>query len=319
MSSLKLEEHIETPRNLDIIMPYERNSGFTGRERFLNLLRTKLLSLDPKQYNHRVALYGMGGIGKTQIAVEYTYRYRERYGRVYWLSAVNRASLMSGFRKIAQSAGIPHTKISNPEDIAELVLSWLRLERSWLVVFDNLDDITVADRFLPETKEGKHTLITTRNPNSRGIPAEGLEVPLLDHSDSLELLSTLSNLPILFNSAGETSSDETDAANVIVAKLGYLPLAIEQAASFVREVTGSFVEFLKTYEKNHRDIHRWLPQGNRQYPASVATTWSLSFLAVTSEETQAGKLLQLFSCLNPDGILLDFLVGLGLGFQTALD
>ena len=181
------------------------------------------------------------------------------------------------------------------------MLSWLRQEQSWLLVIDNLDDINVATGFLPQNGPQKHTLITTRNPNSAGIPAEGLEVPLLDATDSIDLLCTLSNIAIIAN------SPESEQADQIVKELGYLPLGIEQAAAYVREVAGDFATFLDDYDKNRKDVHQWIPQGNRSYPHSVATTWSMSFNVVRKNHPQAAELFQLLSFLNPDGILIDFL------------
>ena len=254
-----------------------------------------------KDTNHRIALYGMGGIGKTQIALEYVYSNRDSYERIYWITAVDQASLLSGYQKIAIKANLKRLLNLNPVEIAEGVLSWLRQEQSWLLVMDNLDDINIASGFLPETGPHQHTLITTRNPNSTGIPAEGLEVPLLDAADSIDLLSTLSNITIT------THSIESDHAVQIVQELGYLPLAIEQAAAYVREVAGDFATFLDDYHKNHTDVHQWIPQGNRSYTHSVATTWSMSFNIVRNNHPQAAELFQLLSFLNPDGILIDFL------------
>ena len=200
-----------------------------------------------------------------------------------------KASLLSGYQKIAKKAGLQIASDSSPVEIAEHVLSWLQREQNWLVVIDNLDDIKVVDGFLPETGPHQHTLITTRNPNSAGIPAEGLEVPLLDLDDSVDLLSTLSNITIVSN------SPESEQADQIVEKLGYLPLGIEQAAAYVREVAGDFVTFLKDYDENRRELHRWVPQGIRPYPHSVATTWSMSF---KSSETITLKQPNCFDCYH---------------------
>ena len=283
------------------VVPYQQNRRFTGRKRFLNALKEKLFDQVIKQYNYRIALYGMGGIGKTQTALEYVYTNKTNYDRIYWITAVDQASLLSGYQKIAKKAGLRIASDSSPVEIAEYVLSWLQREQNWLIVIDNLDDINVIDGFLPETGPHQHTLITTRNPNSAGIPAEGLEVPLLDSEDAVDLLSTLSAIDVVSN------SPEREQADQIVEKLGYLPLGIEQAAAYVREVTGDFVTFLKDYDENRKDLHRWIPQGIRPYPHSVATTWSMSFNIVRRSHTQAAELFRLLSFLNPDGIVIGFL------------
>ena len=79
---------------------------FTGRKKFLEILKQTLFDQAPKKYNHRIALYGMGGIGKTQTALEYVYTNRDSYERIYWITAVDQASLLSGYQKIAIKAGL---------------------------------------------------------------------------------------------------------------------------------------------------------------------------------------------------------------------
>src|SRR5947207_15834721 len=88
--------------------------------------------------------------------------------------------------------------------------------------------------------------------------------------------------------------------------MGYLPLAIEQAGAYIREAAGCFATFLDDYEKYGKNLRKWVPQGNRQYPHSVATTSLLSFSIVRKNHPGAAALFQLLAFLNPDGILSIF-------------
>jgi tetratricopeptide (TPR) repeat protein len=295
------QPQIATAKKLEerFLVPYQRNPHFTGRQKFLQTLRERLLAQVDKQYNHRIALYGMGGVGKTQCTLEYVYANEPEYERIYWLSGVDQAALLSGYQKIAKRVGLP--KLQSPKETAEAVLSWLRREKKWLVVIDNLDDIKVADGLLPENAPENHTIITTRNPNTIGIPAEPLEVPVFGVDDAVELLLTLSRITVQ-----PKSVEETEASN-IVKTLGYLPLAIEQAASYIREVTGNLLTFSEEYSKNHRDILRRKPEDNRPYPFSIATTWAMALKVVQQDKTTT-NFLRLLAYLNPDGILIDFLI-----------
>ena len=205
------------------------------------------------------------------------------------------------FKKSRRLLRLPNLQQATPSEVAEAVISWLKREQSWLLVFDNLDDIEVIKGLLPENAPKKHTLITTRNPNTIGIPAEPLQVPLLDMEESMELLSTLSNIVI------SSDSEERKQAEAIIRELEYLPLAIEQAAAYVREVTGDFATYRNEYAKNRKELLQWTSEGNRTYPHSVATTWSMSFKIIQDSHAQAAELLQLLSFLNPDGILIEFL------------
>jgi tetratricopeptide (TPR) repeat protein len=301
---LQIEKQSEQQTRIEnrFIVPYQQNFRFTGRKAFMETLKERLFVQVQKQYNHRVALYGMGGVGKTQIALEYVYSHEASYERIYWISAVDQASLLSGYRQIAEEVGIVVAETSNLIDTAKSVILWLRREQNWLVVIDNLDDITIADGFLPENGPQKHTLITTRNPDSEGIPAEGLEVPLFDHEDAVALLSIGSRIDTPPNST------EKEQADTIVKELQCLPLAVEHAAAYVRVVTGDFAGYRQEYDKNRSGVNLWLPPGNKQYPYSVATTFSMSFAVAQKNNLHAAHLLRLLSFLNPDGILIEFLV-----------
>lgn len=281
------------------MVPYERNIHFSGRDYFLQTLEQAVTRIEPGRNNHRVALYGMGGIGKTQIALEYVYsRRRAIYRRIYWLTGIDQTALLSDYQKIAKNVPLA-THGLTPMQTAEAVLVWLRHENDWLLVIDNLDDIKVAKGLLPENGPGKHLMITTRNPNADGIPAEGLEVPLLSLDDSKNLLLNLSKVDPL--------PSETNLITKIVEELGCLPLAIEQAASYVQQVTGDFTSFHEEYQKNRGDVLKWVPESNQPYSRSIATTWSMSFRVLNRNFPSSAKLLQLLSFLNPDGVLVEFL------------
>jgi len=275
-------------------------------------LRDKLLAELPGICSHRIALFGMGGIGKTQIALEYVYTNEKNYARTYWISAVDQTTLLSGYAEIAKMAGVKLAPDSVPLETAKTVLRWLREQSSWLIVIDNLDVIEVIEGFLPETGPHKHVIITTRNPDAQGIPAQGVEVPLLDPEAAVHLLSTLSTIPIPSN------SPEQNAAKSIVQRLDCLPLAIEQAGAFIRQVTCGYASFLESYEKNRKELHKWVPKGNRQYRYSVATTWFLSFNLIRETYPDIAKFFQILSFLNPDGIRIDFLVESANGLESAL-
>src|SRR5579859_7122383 len=301
MNSLgTLNSPVSGPKHF--IVPYQRNPLIKGRTEFLELLRDKLdEELPADKFNHRIALHGLGGVGKTQCALEYVYANKERYQRIYWISAVDQASMLSGYQKIAKQVKLPGLQVASTQEKAEAVLLWLKRQPNWLIVIDNLDDIKVANSLLPENALGQHTLITTRNARTIGIPAEPLEVPLLVPEDSVALLSALSNIPV------RPGSEEEKQAHKIATELGYLPLAIDLAAAYIREIVGSFSEYQRPYKRNHKQLHVWVPDGNRQYSNSIATAWSLSFDLIQKDEN-ATYILGLFSALNPDKILIEFLI-----------
>ena len=160
----------------------------------------------------------------------------------------------------------------------------------------------LSNGFLPPRDSGKHTIITTRNPNVYEIPAEGMEINVLDPQDATELLIIRSKLPPKADPEQVQSE-----ANLIVKELGYLALAIEQAAAFIRETSKNIFKFLPSYRADRKKHHVRIPRGNWEYSKAVGTTWHLSFQQIEQNNVGASELLRLLAFLNPDGILLEFL------------
>lgn len=246
----------------------------------------------------------MAGVGKTEVAVEYVHRYKAEYDRIYWIPSIDQASLLAGYQEIAvKDCRIPVEGMDSI-DLAQYVIRWLGRQKRWLVVLDNLDDISVVDnQLLPVNGPTTHTLITTRNPTPELIPlaAEGVQVPVLDHTDAVILLSIFANI------AYRPKTPEGAAADELVQTLGYLPLAIQLAGSYVREVTNSLVAYRQAYNYALQNLLRRIPYGNNRYLITVSTTWSIASDYVRFKDYRIARLLQLLSFLNPNGVLREFL------------
>jgi NB-ARC domain len=293
------------------MVPYERNRFFVGRDHFIEELHdTFQINSGPASQHHgRVAIFGLGGIGKTQIALEFVYRSQTFYRRIYWISAVTQESLLDGYEKIAKRANIPIMPDLKPVAVGEQVISWLKRTPDWLLVVDNLDDIdilctqnlgdpNIIHLLLPEPGPGQHTLITTRNRNADHIPAQAKEVPSFKEADSVALLSFLSSIPILPGS---------EIVQQIAKELGNLPLALSQAGAYIKQKSRGFTQYLEHYTQYRSRVNSWIPKGPRPYPHSVATTWVMSFNEIRKSNSTAARLFQLLAFFNPDGILIEFL------------
>ena len=282
-------------------VPYERNPHFAGRDELLETIRYKIQDALQKGYKHRIALYGLGGVGKTQIALEYCYRYDTEYDYVFWMSAVDQTRLLSSFREVATLIGSKEIASNQtPEDVARAVLRWLQSKEKWLMLFDNLDDIYILKGYLPLTHSSGHVLITTRNKNCDGIPAEGVEITPMNSYESVSLLLIRSRLQ------DDPREEVKLEAENIVNELGHLPLAIEQAAAYIRSSQNIF-EYLSTFRQNRKHLLHDKPQGNYPYQESVATTWKMSFDRLAAINPSSIKLIQLLAFMNPDEILIEFL------------
>jgi len=282
---------------------------FTGREKMLAAVHHGLFQSTPKRWNHRLALHGLGGVGKTQVALEFAYSRRSEYDNVYWITAVSQMTLFSGFQEIARQTDcvVEFTKLK-PSDVASGVLTWMNRRSKWLLILDNLDDLSVIDGYLAGLSTG-HILITTRDQHYDQIPAEGIETGPLGIEDAIELLLIRSNL-ISDSMARRDGGIRTieSVAKEIVQELGLLPLAIEQAAGYIREASSDIFIYLSSYRQNRKAHHARISKGNRNfYSKSVAATWRLSFQTIEKRNPDASKLLRLIAFLNSDGILLEFL------------
>ena len=288
------------------LVPYPENPMFIGRDSLISSIAEKLSSSEQYRHNHRIALYGLGGVGKTQTALGYVYKTRSSYHSTFWISGVNQATLISGYRQIATLTKCTEdTTDLDPLKVVQKVIDWLETQRSWLLVIDNLDDVKIVEGCLPKNDVKRHTLITTRNPNADDIPAQGLEVLEMDPKEASDLLLTRAGLSL------DCKMSRLEAEN-IVKELGFLPLAIDQAACFIRETKRRIEDFLPLYRQNRSNrakLQKWVPNGNRTYQYSVATTWQVSFNHIKGDPQYplAAQLLQLFAFLNPDSILLEFL------------
>jgi NB-ARC domain len=240
----------------------QKNPHFIGRNNLLKLLHQKLFDEKRKQYTHRVALYGLGGVGKTQLAIEYVVTHEHHYDGIYWITTVDQAGLFSGFQKIAVITGCATTELE-PSQLARVVLEWLGKQDRWLLVLDNMDDISVTGNYLPRLRAGGgHLLITTCDPNATGIPAEGLEIGVLNVNDAKDLLLLRSNL---YDDDVVLTQEIDNEAIWIVMTLGFLALAIEQAAAYIREQLKDIFKYMNVYSSHRKALHSRRTRGNWEY------------------------------------------------------
>ena len=173
------------------------------------------------------AITGLGGIGKTQTAVEYAYRYRDKYKAVLWLNAESTLGLKTGSAELAGLLHLPHPE--NDLDAAVLAFKqWLKTEAGWLLILDNADDPALLKPFLPDAEHG-HILITSRAQDFQDL---GIIDPV-----GLEELSVDDATAFLLHRCGRQDAEaaERAAATDLARELDGLPLALEQAAAYIVE------------------------------------------------------------------------------------
>jgi hypothetical protein len=259
-----------------------RNAAFTGRDAILAALRTQLFSHATAR---PVALTGLGGVGKTQVALEYAHRFAAFYDVVWWISADQPAIVRT---ELAKLAGPMRLTASTTNEQVDAVLQALRQGNRfprWLVVFDNPDDPSQLQEFLPEGPGD--VIITTRNPSWQRV-ADCMEITVFDRSESVELISR--------RVATLLPAD----AEAVAERLGDLPLVVEQAAAWLATTAMPVRNYLTLLDTRLAEMLAEPPSSG--YPRSAAATWSLALDQLRETRPAAARLMELVSCLSPEPI-----------------
>jgi hypothetical protein len=266
-----------------------RNPNFTGRVDLLDALRSQLTDRLTALLPH--TLHGLGGVGKTQVAVEYVWRYAGEYDLVWWVPAEQPALIRSSLAGLAARLDIqPGEDLEKTLVAVHDALRTGRPYRRWLLVFDNADRPEDLDRFL-STPNG-HILITSRNRAWSGV-AETVEVDVFTRAESVELIRR--RLP-------DVPEEEADQ---LAESVGDLPLALEQAAAWMLATAMPVPEYLKLLAEQIGALLQESPPAN--YPLPVAATWGLAFDRLSQQAPAAVQLLELCSFLGSEPVSMRLL------------
>jgi tetratricopeptide (TPR) repeat protein/transcriptional regulator with XRE-family HTH domain len=282
-------------------VPFRRNPFFTGRTDLLALLHDRLNQNRSAALTQPQALTGLGGIGKTQTALEYAFRYRDTYDAIFWIRAASRETLIADFVALAHLLDLPGQDASDQMLVVAAVKRWLEQHEGWLLILDNADELHVLTDFLP-TEGAGHLLLTTRA-QATGRIASSLPVEKLEIRESMLLLLRRAKLLEADEPLDNTSRITRAQVQRIVHELDGLPLALDQAGVYIEEVGCSLAEYLTVYEQRRSGLlKRQSKLSSIDYPYTVASTWSLSFEQVEQECPAAAELLRLCAFLDPDAI-----------------
>ena len=288
-------------RPLELIenVPYARSPYFTGRDTILHNLHDVLNKDSATAITQGYAISGLGGIGKTQTAVEYTYRYRSEYRYIFWVRADTEVALQTDFVEIAKLLNLTEQNATNISDTSQAVKRWLEHKSEWLLIFDNADAPELLKAYYPRTPRG-HILLTSR---AQLFDTLGIARPL-----ALEKMDPEEALDFLFKRTERAQSDpkEKKAAEELAAELGYLPLALEQAAAYITAKSARFQDYLASYQRQGLVLLNKANPKTGEYPASVANTWALNFQEVEKVPI-AADILRMSAFLSPEAIPLELL------------
>lgn len=302
-SNETVKNHMETHYSaLPFIwnIPHQRNPFFTGREQVLAHLYNSLHMDHTAALIQPQGLSGLGGIGKTQTAIEYAYRYHHDYQAVFWARADSEEVLFSDFIFIAHMLNLPEKDEADQRRIIEAVMRWLRSHTGWLLVLDNIEDVTAAAPFIPLASRG-HILLTTRT-RALGAIAQRIEIEKMVPEVGALLLLRRAGLLSTQDLLDVTSEANRNDAMTISRLVDGLPLALDQAGAYIKEVACSLSDYIILYQSRSQALLRIRDPLATDYLHSVTTTWSLSFEKIIQVNPAAAELIDLCAFLYPDAI-----------------
>jgi tetratricopeptide (TPR) repeat protein len=286
------------PRNL----PFAPLGGlFAGRDEDLDDLHTALLEAKGAP----VALCGLGGIGKTRLAIEYAWSRERDYSALLFVSASNGAALNAGLAALTavEIFDLPEREARDDATRITAVLRWLETNPTWLMILDNVDDnaaVAEVAKLMPRLKGG-HVVVTARASN---FPAgvRKLEVSTLDENAAAQFL--------LDRTEADRSKSKEDAAlaKTLARELGGLALGLEQAGAHIATDHIGFARYLKLWHESREKALAWADATVTGSDRTLATTWATSVARLSPESR---RLLERLAFLAPDPVpdsLLDVAV-----------
>jgi tetratricopeptide (TPR) repeat protein len=298
LDALKKSGSAAKPRNL----PFASLGGlFSGRDEDLADLHTALLGAKGAP----VALCGLGGIGKTRLAIEYAWSREAVYSALLFVGASDSPALNAGLAGLTASEilDLPEKEARDDATKITAVLRWLESNPTWLMILDNVDDsaaVAEVAKLMPRLKGG-HVVVTARASN---FPAgvRKLEVSTLDENAAAQFLLDRTDAD------RSKTKDDTALARTLARELGGLALGLEQAGAHIATDRIGFARYLKLWSESREKALAWADATVTGSDRTLATTWATSVARLSPE---SGRLLDRLAFLAPDAVpdsLLDVAV-----------
>ena len=282
------------------VVPHPRNPFFTGREKIVNTVYNRLKKDSGLALTQAPAISGLGGIGKTQIALEYAYQYRNQYKAVFWVAAENESDIKTDFIKIANELNLPEKKAEDQNEMITGVKRWLQSNSDWLIIFDNVEDFHLVNQHVPSNSKGQ-LLFTTRL-HATGQFAESISINKMEEAEGILFLLRRAKVISADLSVDDITLEYRDQAKEIYDLLDGLPLALDQAAAFIEEVPYSVKDYIDLYNSEGEALRKRRGKLTRDHRESVTITFQLAFDRLESANTNAANILRLCAFLAPDTI-----------------
>ena len=276
-----------------IVLPYPSIGPlFKGRDDFMGRLRESLTRA-PGGQMAIVSLFGLGGVGKTRVAVEYARAHVDEYTALLFAVAETPEALR---RNLAALAGtlVPQLDTTDDEGRRAAVLDWLNANPGWFLILDNVDSklaLAEVEKLLGALSEG-HVVVTSRLANfSANFQPFELDVLAVEDAAAFLLART--------EGRRRATLDDAAKAREVAEELGGLALMLEQAGAFIAKRRLTFTQYLEQWRSKHGDVLEWFDETVTGYPRAVAVTWQTSVAQLTDIGRQ---LLERLAWLAPEKV-----------------
>jgi hypothetical protein len=265
-----------------IVLPYPSiGKMFKGRDAFLKRLEDSLAGGGQTAITSQ-ALYGLGGIGKTRVAVEYAWAHANEYNALLFVIAETPEALRRNLAALTSTL-VPMLDTTDDEVRLKAVLDWLNTNPGWFLILDNVDmpeALAEADHLLSQIRGG-HVVITSRLSNF-AAHIEPLELDVLTLDDAADFL--------LDRTKGRrrVATDDNVRVREVAVELGRLALALEQAGAYIAKQRLTFGQYLERWRSKRDEILSWFDKTVTGYPHSIAVIWQTSVTIERSWTTIAG-------------------------------
>ncbi|KAK2805280.1 hypothetical protein FQN50_006306 [Emmonsiellopsis sp. PD_5] len=290
------------------MVPFLRNSQFVGRTNEIERVEDLILQPDGPA---KIAISGLGGVGKTQVVLELAYRMRHKDAglSIFWIPCTNYESVEQAYSSIASAIGIQRVEVAKAKEQVRDHLQ--KTAWKWLLIFDNADDMDMwikgsdtnpaLKNFLPRNEQGR-IIFTSRNRKLATKLAGRHVVPIdkLDEQTGVQFLKrSLIDSDLV---------DDMDTTIALLEQLTFLPLAIAQAAAYINENSTGLADYLELLQGQESNVVKILSEdfedegryGSLQNP--VVSTWLISFEQIQRLNELAANYLSLMACINPRDI-----------------
>jgi tetratricopeptide (TPR) repeat protein len=275
-----------------INLPHTRNPYFTGRTEILDVMYDNFHDDNDKTHLKRVqSVRGLGGIGKSSIVLEYAYKHRLEYQTIWWVNAESSNTVLSSYKEFGLKQGLV-SEDDKDNVVIEKIQSWFFDNEYWLFIYDNADAADYDswfESYLPKERNG-HILITTKSYTFK--KSKSIDIGVLNETEAVSFLK------IRTDKSGEGYSD--DSAKELAKLLGYLPLALEQAAAYITETPEViYRDYINLFNEYGIEVFN-TDASLVDYSSTITVTWKISMAKITNEN--AVRMFNMCAYFAPDAM-----------------